>query len=136
MSTLRNSPQKLKGCWWHQIQSRRGQPGNNAANFRLEHSVWENRTTFSDGPLLPEIRELRQRRRRKQRERQKSNRFGLTKQQLCTCIMLLVHFLPSLHDHNIVGDIVRKHGIRGTQREYSSKPLTHSIVKRILVFKQ
>ena len=24
----------------------------------------------------------------------------------------------------------------GTQREYSSKPLTHSIVKRILVFKR
>ena len=26
--------------------------------------------------------------------------------------------------------------VRGTQREYSSKPLKHSIVKRILVFKQ
>ena len=26
--------------------------------------------------------------------------------------------------------------LRGTQREYSSKPLKHSIVKRILVFKQ
>ena len=26
--------------------------------------------------------------------------------------------------------------IRGTQREYSSKPLKHSIVERILVFKQ
>ena len=26
--------------------------------------------------------------------------------------------------------------IRGTQREYSSKPLKHSIVKRILVFKR
>ena len=25
--------------------------------------------------------------------------------------------------------------LRGTQREYSSKPLKHSIVKRILVFK-
>ena len=25
---------------------------------------------------------------------------------------------------------------RGTQREYSSKPLKHSIVKRVLVFKQ
>ena len=25
---------------------------------------------------------------------------------------------------------------RGTQREYSSKPLKHSIVKRILVFKR
>ena len=27
-------------------------------------------------------------------------------------------------------------GNRGTQREYSSKPLKHRIVKRILVFKQ
>ena len=27
-------------------------------------------------------------------------------------------------------------GSRGTQREYSSKPLKHSIVKRILVFKR
>ena len=26
--------------------------------------------------------------------------------------------------------------VRGTQREYSSKPLKHSIVKRVLVFKQ
>ena len=26
--------------------------------------------------------------------------------------------------------------IRGTQRDYSSKPLKHSIVNRILVFKQ
>ena len=26
--------------------------------------------------------------------------------------------------------------VRGTQREYSSKPLKHSIVKRILVFKR
>jgi len=26
--------------------------------------------------------------------------------------------------------------VRGTQREYSSKPLEHSIVKRILVFKR
>ena len=26
--------------------------------------------------------------------------------------------------------------IRGTQREYSSKPLKHNIVKRILVFKR
>ena len=26
--------------------------------------------------------------------------------------------------------------VRGTQREYSSKPLKHSIAKRILVFKR
>ena len=28
------------------------------------------------------------------------------------------------------------YNIRGTQREYSSKPLKHSIVKRVLVFKR
>ena len=33
-------------------------------------------------------RELKQRRRQRQGERQKSNRFGLTKQQLCACITL------------------------------------------------
>ena len=37
--------------------------------------------------------ELKQQRRRRQRERQKSNRFTLAKQQLCTCITLFVHFL-------------------------------------------
>ena len=31
---------------------------------------------------------------------------------------------------------LRKHKLRGTQREYSSKPLKHSIVERILVFKR
>ena len=30
----------------------------------------------------------------------------------------------------------REDADRGTQREYTSKPLKHSIVKRILVFKQ
>ena len=29
-----------------------------------------------------------------------------------------------------------KHRIRGTQREYCLKPIKHSIVKRILVFKR
>ena len=29
-----------------------------------------------------------------------------------------------------------KEEYRGTQREYSSKPLKHSVVKRILVFKR
>ena len=38
------------------------------------------------------IRELKQRRRRWRRERQKSNRFGLAKQQLCTCITLFCTF--------------------------------------------
>ena len=31
---------------------------------------------------------------------------------------------------------LRKHKLRGSQREYSSKPLKHSIVERILVFKR
>ena len=35
--------------------------------------------------------------------------------------------------HIIIDD---DHTIRGTQREYSSKPLKHSIVERILVFKR
>ena len=30
----------------------------------------------------------------------------------------------------------RREGIRGTQREYISKPLKHSIVERNLVFKR
>ena len=38
------------------------------------------------------IRELRQRRRRRQRELQKSNRFILAKEQLCTCITLFFTF--------------------------------------------
>ena len=37
-------------------------------------------------------RALKQRRRRRQGGRQKRNRFGLAKQQLCTCITLFVHF--------------------------------------------
>ena len=47
------------------------------------------------------IRELKQRRRGRQRERQKSNRFILAKQQLCTCITLFLYIsLPSLPDYN------------------------------------
>ena len=34
-----------------------------------------------------------------------------------------------------IADRRRSQRDRGTQREYSSKPLKHSIVKRILVFK-
>ena len=43
---------------------------------------------------------------------------------------------------NMVKDTVKEQRVcrltrnRGTQREYSSKPLKHAIVKRILVFKQ
>ena len=45
--------------------------------------------------------ELKQRRHRRQWERQKSNRFGMAKQQLCTCITppFLYISLPSLHDY-------------------------------------
>ena len=40
--------------------------------------------------------------RRLQRERQKTNGFRLAKQQLCTCITLLVHFYrPLLPDYNV-----------------------------------
>ena len=47
-------------------------------------------------------RQVKQRRRRQQRERQKSIRFRLAKQQLCTCITLFLYIsLPSLHDYNV-----------------------------------
>ena len=43
--------------------------------------------------FLTECSEIKQRRRRRQRIRQKSKRFRLAKQQLCTCITLFfVHF--------------------------------------------
>ena len=38
------------------------------------------------------IRGLKQQRRRRQQERQKTNRFGLARQQLCTCITIFEHF--------------------------------------------
>ena len=45
-------------------------------------------------PMITLIRELKQRRRRRQREQEKSNKFILAKQQLCTCITLFcIHFL-------------------------------------------
>ena len=44
------------------------------------------------------VRRLKQRRRRPQRERQESNRIRLAKQQLCTCITLLIS-KSSLHDY-------------------------------------
>ena len=43
--------------------------------------------------LILTVGELKQRRRRHQWERQKSNRFRLAKQQLCTCITLFCTFL-------------------------------------------
>ena len=41
--------------------------------------------------------------------------------------------IPSVF-HGVVSD--KKTETRGTQREYSSKPLKHSIVERILVLKR
>ena len=38
------------------------------------------------------MRELKQQRRQRQQERQKTNRFRLAKQQLCTCITIFEHF--------------------------------------------
>ena len=46
-----------------------------------------------NGPLISYISGLKQRRRRWQREQQTTNRFRLTKQQLCTCITLFCTFL-------------------------------------------
>jgi len=46
--------------------------------------------------------------------------------------------LPWIRHWSIKGEltVLGQAEYRGTQREYSSKPLKHSIVKRILVFKQ
>ena len=85
-------PRSLKGVGGIKSKLVKDNWGTTLRIFVWNISVRENRTTFSDGPLLPEITELKQRRRWKQRERQKTNSFGLKKQQLCTCIMLFVHF--------------------------------------------
>ena len=47
-------------------------------------------------------------------------------------LTVIYRVLPILH-FSVSKDC---NDIRGTQREYSSKPLKHSIVKRILVFKR
>ena len=49
--------------------------------------------TRMDGVRVQRAGELKQRRRWRQRERQKSKRFRLAKQQLCTCITLFCTFL-------------------------------------------
>ena len=64
--------------------------------YELHHGCNNKITSFPVG--IPLIRELKQRRRRRQQERQqqerqKSNRFRLAKQQLCTCITLFCTFL-------------------------------------------
>ena len=44
-------------------------------------------------------------------------------------------FFSSFYRRPTVHVVYQLPKIKGTQREYSSKPLKHSIVKRILVFK-
>ena len=57
-------------------------------------------------------------------------------QRLCIAFLqnywFLSHFYPSLFDSKFLGRAC----VRGTQRKYSSKPLTHSVIKCILVFKR
>ena len=78
-----------------------GQKGN-----RLVHSVkYKNIRTFSclrQQMFFCSIRRRRRRQRqRRQREQQKTNRFILAKQQLCTCITHVHHAFPSLHDYDV-----------------------------------
>ena len=47
-------------------------------------------------------------------------------------LTVIYRVLPVLH-FSVSKDC---NDIRGTQREYSSKPLKHSILKRIIVFKR
>ena len=46
------------------------------------------------------------------------------------------NYQPILHDKVNCLALLFCRELRGTQREYSSKPLKHRIVKRILVFKR
>ena len=67
------------------------------SSYRSEsHSVrpycWQWRIEHRASGMY-QLRELKQRRGRRQREWQKSNRFRLKKQQLCTCITLFCTFL-------------------------------------------
>ena len=61
------------------------------------------------------------------------------KEELISCLVQLMYsnlVLPVGRRGNNSDVVVESYhlAIRGTQREYSSKPLKHSIVKRILVF--
>ena len=89
----------------------------NASNNKKLHCPWKNSFLF----VLPT----------------KTENFGYhnySKKSKCTewnginrkCFTKDVNFLSSLWESSF----------RGTQREYSSEPLKHSIVKRILVFKR
>ena len=77
---------------------------------------------LSSSPLT-NIWQLKKRRRQRQWERQKSNRFRLTKQQLCSCITLLIFvhfFLPSLHDYDVKMRIFTFCGRREHKERFSS----------------
>ena len=99
--------------WWSWFFSRFIVNNNNKNKRSLACIVFANRMneTFwlimdfslrlSSSPLT-NIWQLKQRRRQRHWEREKSNRFRLTKQQLCTCITLFcTFFLPSLHDYDV-----------------------------------
>ena len=63
------------------------------------------------------------------------------KEELISCLVQLMYsnlVLPAGRRGNNSDVVVESYNlaIRGTQREYSAKPLKHSIVKRILVFKR
>ena len=55
--------------------------------------LWQYNLQYKSRTLCLSIRELKQRWRQGQRERQKSSRFSLAKQQLCTSITLFCTFL-------------------------------------------
>ena len=63
-------------------------PLNSVELANIRFKTW----TLTRGPRC-NIREFKQWRRRRQQERQKSNRFRLAKQQLCTCSTLFYTFL-------------------------------------------
>ena len=68
------------------------------------HATWERNVAVKRllQNLRRNIRELQQRPRQRQRERQKSNRFTLAKQQLSTCITLVLYLsLPPLRIYNV-----------------------------------
>ena len=66
------------------------------------------------------------------------NQHGYYKQNGMASFAEMLYKVPTKSEwnHFIVSVDFLIHLDRGTQREYSSKPLKHSIVKRILVFKR
>ena len=89
----------------------------NASNNKKLHCPWKNSFLFALSTTTKNFRYHNYSKKSKCTEWNGSNRKCFTKD---------VNFLSSLWENSI----------RGTQRKYSSKPLKHSIVKRILVFKR